>query len=152
MLYSFNKQEPQELPFRITLSNGQTRTDSSTFTSAEIVDAGWVAVEDKPQITNETEKVVWNSDTLSWDVISLSSLELTHLEAKKWELVRHERDIMLAQSDIRMLRELESNGVVSEQLKSYRQGLRDVPNVNTDPDNIIWPTDPDIINDSTTTS
>jgi hypothetical protein len=48
MLYSKNGEYPSELPFRIVLSNGNTRTDTATFTPEEIADAGYVAVSEPP--------------------------------------------------------------------------------------------------------
>lgn len=67
MLYSHNSQYPRPIPFRIRLSNGQTRTDPTTFTEQEIADAGYIAVPDAPVITN-TQVMVWNSTNLTWDV------------------------------------------------------------------------------------
>lgn len=52
MLYSFNGEYPNILPFRIKLSNGLTRTDPSTFTESEIIDAGYISVLEPPIIEN----------------------------------------------------------------------------------------------------
>ena len=41
-LYSLNQGEPRELPFKIKLSNGQVRTDPSSFTAEELADVGYV--------------------------------------------------------------------------------------------------------------
>jgi hypothetical protein len=41
LLYSHNNARPEPLPFRITLPNGFTRTDPSTFTEDEILAAGF---------------------------------------------------------------------------------------------------------------
>ena len=46
MLYSYKGGEPQELPFRIVLSNGKTRTSQTPFTEEELADAGYVPVPD----------------------------------------------------------------------------------------------------------
>lgn len=59
MLYSFNGEYPNVLPFRIKLSNGLTRTDPSTFTESEIIDAGYILVLEPPIIEN------WQ--TLHWE-------------------------------------------------------------------------------------
>lgn len=50
VLYSKNGQYPKPLPHRITLSNGTTRTDVSTFTAEEISDAGYVLAPDPPDL------------------------------------------------------------------------------------------------------
>lgn len=51
MLYSLNGKYPTPIPEKIRLSDGSTRTDSSTFTAEEIAAAGYVAVDPKPNFT-----------------------------------------------------------------------------------------------------
>ena len=75
MLYSLNGNYPQPLPFRIRLSDGSTRTDPSTFTSEEIIDAGYMQVADEP-IPTDTQIVSWSSETLSWIVRDKTPEEL----------------------------------------------------------------------------
>ena len=59
-LYSFKKAIPiKALPERIRLSNGFTKTDSSTFTTDDLTDAGWIAVEDQPDFNESTHKLTW---------------------------------------------------------------------------------------------
>lgn len=74
-LYSYKTSYPQPLPFRIRLPNGQTRTDPSTFTAEEIADAGYIAVNDPPEITT-TQVLTWNSETVSWEVRDKTEQEL----------------------------------------------------------------------------
>ena len=57
--------------------------------------------------------------------------------AKKWEGVRGERNHKLSQTDWRAGSDL----TLSDDWKTYRQALRDVP-TQSDPDNITWPTEP----------
>ena len=57
--YTINRSYPKPLPHRIVLSDGTTRTDNTTFTDAEIADAGYTAVSDMPSHTND-QKVFWN--------------------------------------------------------------------------------------------
>ena len=57
--YTINRTYPKPLPHRIVLSDGTTRTDNTTFTDAEIADAGYTAVSDMPSHTND-QKVFWN--------------------------------------------------------------------------------------------
>lgn len=59
MLYSFNGLYPTTLPHRIRMPDGSTRTDPTTFTDELIIAAGYVAVEDPPQIT-ETQVLTWH--------------------------------------------------------------------------------------------
>jgi hypothetical protein len=52
-----------EIPNRIRLSNGNTRTDKETFTEDELKDAGYVFTDIYPNYNDETHFCDWNSDT-----------------------------------------------------------------------------------------
>lgn len=67
-LYSINGSSPAPIPFRITLANGFTRTDPSTFTEEEIAEAGYVVVE-QPEYDSTTQALSWNGN--SFDVIDI---------------------------------------------------------------------------------
>lgn len=75
MLYSLNGNYPQPLPFRIRLSDGSTRTEPSTFTTEDILSAGYIQVEDEP-IPTENQIVSWSPLTLSWIVRDKTPEEL----------------------------------------------------------------------------
>lgn len=132
MLYSKDGLFPQLIPNRIRLSNGFTRTDSTTFTTEEIADAGYVLVDSPPE-AEYPDKVEW---TLSgWVVRSPSQLEIE----EQWNIVRSERNHLLAKSDVEVLKCYELAIPVPANVVAYRQELRDLPQVQTDPFNIIWP-------------
>lgn len=67
-LYSFNGAAPAPIPFRITLANGFTRTDPSTFTEDEIAEAGYVLIE-QPEYDPATQALNWNGT--SFDVVDI---------------------------------------------------------------------------------
>ena len=58
---------------------------------------------------------------------------------KLWIAVRTERDILLSKCDWRVLPDVGNN---KEDWMTYRQNLRDIPNVQNDPNNIEWPIEP----------
>jgi len=58
--------------------------------------------------------------------------------ADKWINVRRDRDRKLAETDFHAL----SDSTLADNMKSYRQSLRDVPEDNADVDNITWPVKP----------
>ena len=58
--------------------------------------------------------------------------------ADKWSSVRRDRDRRLAETDFLAL----SDQTLSNSMKTYRDSLRDVPEDNSDPDNISWPSKP----------
>ena len=59
------------------------------------------------------------------------------LLADKWANVRAERNRKLEETDYLAL----SDNTLADNMKTYRQELRDVP-TQSDPDNITWPTKP----------
>ena len=58
--------------------------------------------------------------------------------AEKWSAVRRDRDRRLSETDYLAL----SDSTLASNMKTYRQSLRDVPEDNSDPDNISWPSKP----------
>tara|TARA_Y100001937_G_C7050232_1_gene298744 strand:+ start:672 stop:941 length:270 start_codon:yes stop_codon:yes gene_type:complete len=73
------------------------------------------------------------------EIAEWKSRQLTDAEilAQKWEGVRAERNRRLSDTDWRAGSDL----TLSDEWKTYRQALRDVP-TQSDPDNITWPTEP----------
>lgn len=61
LLYSYQGLMPQSLPFRITLSNGFTRTNPDTFTDAELADAGYTGPFTPPAYDTATQRLSWVS-------------------------------------------------------------------------------------------
>lgn len=58
--------------------------------------------------------------------------------AQKWELIRRQRNAKIAVTDWRASSDL----TLSDEWRTYRQALRDIPSTQSDPDNITWPTEP----------
>ena len=138
-IYSFNGEYPQALPERIRLSNGQTRSDSSTFTAEEIADAGYVAVVE-PSYDPTTH-------TLNWDGTNLTSRLYNDAEiAAKWAEIRATRDDVLSQVDIMhgvtigadTYKAAETTVGLPDDQKAAKQALRDVTNQDN-PFDISWP-------------
>ena len=61
------------------------------------------------------------------------------LLADKWESVRKQRNYKLAETDYLAL----GDNTLSADMKTYRSKLRSVPQDNSDPDDITWPTKPE---------
>lgn len=84
-------------------------------------------------------------------VVPLTSDEIKDLETRKaaapsetdikWLQVRNERNNLLSETDWVVTKASETGVAVSDDWKTYRQALRDVPS-QSDPDNITWPTRP----------
>ena len=74
-------------------------------------------------------------------VESTTSDEQTDLTNQQWVNVRSERDFKLQETDWIVTKASETGVAVSDEWKTYRQALRDVP-TQSDPFNITWPTEP----------
>ena len=71
----------------------------------------------------------------SWVVREANEAEL----AIKWQEVRTQRNILLAETDSKILKYLEVGQAVPENIVAYRQALRDLPQSQTNPFSIVWP-------------
>lgn len=71
LLYSHNNQWPQELPFRIRLNDGLTRTDPETFTPEELAEWGYTGPYEKPDYDPKTQRLEWTGN--AFIVIAIDS-------------------------------------------------------------------------------
>ena len=148
MLYSFNGEYPIDtLPHRIRLSDGSNRTDSSTFTSDELVDAGYVEVPNPPDFNQETHKLVWSGT--EWQTILLTESEISARYYQRWQEIRETRDAKIKEIEWRIMRyqsETRQGVDVGERsdnivaLDTYIQALRDITSTTTNPLEVVWPT------------
>ena len=149
MLYSYKGNTPTTLPNRITLSNGMTRTDSSTFTESELLDTGWVAVSDPPQYNSQTHKLIWTGTV--WNVSPFTENELIQLKYEKWKEIRRQRDEKIKEIEWRITRNLSEQRLeittteLIEPIDTYIQQLRDITK-QSDPFNVTWPKPPTTAN------
>jgi hypothetical protein len=138
-LYSFRGQQPQLLPERIRLSDGSTRTDPSSFEDSELADAGFTGPYELPQYNQDHQRLVWNSENLSYVVEDISDEEL-------WGRIRSQRDHLLAASDWTMAADAPED-LNFREWEMYRQRLRDLPNIYANPKDVQWPTSPEGLSD-----
>lgn len=143
-LYTKNGSYPQPIPFRIRLSNGSTRTDPSTFTEAEIIDAGFTAVPDMP-VPNSVQVVGWDASNSNWILRDKTLEELQAETAAVWASIRQERDRKISEIAWRYERyaRYERLGLPQidniQNLDKYIQALADIPQTQEDPYDIVWP-------------
>jgi hypothetical protein len=121
-----------------------TRTDPSSFTQEELLDAGYTLVEDQPSYTSN-QVLDWNSTGNSWTVRDKTEEELQAEANLHWASVRQERDNKIQQVVWHYERyaRYERLGIAQvdsiQDLDNYIQTLADLPETQTDPFNIIWP-------------
>ena len=144
-LYSYKTEYPSsEIPERIRLSDGSVRTDSSSFTSDELVDAGYVEVSNPPDFNQETHKLVWSGT--EWQTIPLTESEISIRNNQRWQEIRETRDAKIKEVEWRVMRNLsetrqglDTTDNISD-LDTYIQALRDITSTTTNPLEVSWPT------------
>jgi hypothetical protein len=69
---------------------------------------------------------------------------LNNIIQRKFVDVRMQRDNLLKQSDLLVFPDLWASYTTEKQtaISNYRKALRDIPQTQTDPENIVWPTLP----------
>lgn len=135
MLYSFNGNYPQPIGNRIRLSNGKTRTDSSTFTEDELSDAGYQLAPDIPSKPDNVTfcKLEWNGTDWEYRV----EPTITEIEEERQKVLNA---IDYSLEEARATRKLKKqNGESDAYMDQYIMELTNlIANVN-DPFNIKWP-------------
>ena len=144
MQYSINGEYPIDtLPNRIRLSDGSTRTDSSTFTTSELTSAGIVTTTNPPSYNSDTHKLTW--DGSNWQTVGLTTAQLLEITNQKWINVRNKRNELLDFADKLVIRQQGQTRLGAStthtltELDEYMQTLRNIPQNSLDPDDIIWP-------------
>jgi hypothetical protein len=136
MLYSFKGAYPTQLPNKITLSNGKTRTDNTTFTDEEIADAGWIVVSNPPTFSYPN-KLDW--DGTDWVVRSPNSSET----AIKIQQVRDWCGRELTRTDYKIIKSVETGYVIDDAYHIFREEVRTLYDqamqLNFDPWNVSFP-------------
>ena len=132
------------MPHRIRLSDGSTRTNSSTFTSEELVDAGYVEVSNPPDFNQETHKLIWSGT--EWQTVLLTESEISARNEQRWKDIRLTRDQRIERIEWRIMRYQSETrqGITTttdniSDLDTYIQALRDITSTTTNPLEVVWP-------------
>lgn len=122
---------------------------------------GVVEDEESPAPGVQEEFVLYQTTSEAWlrYYISQSTLFFTNapepeppqpptpeeIEAMKAKQVRAKRDLLISETDWTQLLDAPISDESREQVRVYRQALRDVPQQESFPDEVIWPEKPDVI-------
>jgi hypothetical protein len=137
-LYSYQGLKPEPLRFRIRFINGSTRTDSSTFTADEISAAGYTGPFTEPSYDAKTEVLDWDGENYFVRPYNTQELE------DQWNKVREQRNQLLKDSDWTQISDYDLGLENKEQWATYRQELRDLPEVQSNPFDISYPDIPEL--------
>jgi hypothetical protein len=78
----------------------------------------------------------------TWVVYDLPEDEITARTNRKSEEIRQERDKLLAETDWRIIKGVETNTQEDSDWIEYRENLRNIPQQEGFPWNVIWPIKP----------
>jgi hypothetical protein len=78
------------------------------------------------------------------EIAEIEAESLENAPKEKWVRIRERRNELLNQSDLLVFPDLWASYTTEKQtaISNYRKALRDIPQTQTDPDNIVWPTTP----------
>ena len=94
----------------------------------------WQALRELPPVWKDGQ---WRE---AWEVYERSTDERATLTAEAWKKLRVERDVRLAACDWTQLPDSPTD---QSAWAAYRQRLRDLPAVTSDPFTAVWPIPPD---------
>ncbi len=140
-LYSFSGQEPKELPDRIRLPGGYTKTDRTTFSEQDLIDAGYIGPFEKPEYDPQKQELIWDSESLSYTINDFP-VPPEPTEEDHWRNLRGWRNTLLSGTDWIFMPDVDISEEKKEEWVAYRKLLRDLPENTEDPTNVTWPIEP----------
>jgi hypothetical protein len=67
---------------------------------------------------------------------------MDNLTYEKWRNIKSQRNLLLVQSDWTQLPDVELAPELVQEMKTYRQQLRDITKNYTNPDDVVFPDNP----------
>lgn len=144
---------------------GWTYAETNAYVDDEYLfqNEGWKVIVDKvPQPLDNTLKHTIRNSFEKWNAVNEYTVEVTYSLVdctqeeidsyinQKWNLIRVKRNELLADIDWVTIKAFEQNLVVSSQVISYKQKLRDFPSTIINPiefnesDISLWPIKPEV--------
>ena len=90
-----------------------------------------------------THRIV-RGESLEWMVEKIPEKTPEEIEAEKEQQARSKRDYLLTQTDYLLAADYPIDAESLEAVKAYRQALRDIPQQEGFPDDVQWPTMPEV--------
>ena len=108
------------------------------------VDLGDYVLVKATEVTQEITSGKKRGDTVvagdkSKETVTVTYTAVDQTDSEQWASIRAERDSKLMATDHYAL----SDRTMSDEMKSYREALRQLPQSKSDPDDITWPTEPE---------
>jgi hypothetical protein len=99
------------------------------------------SVDHTKNVTEGTPVLIDGVWTQVWEIADATQEEINQRIEDQWNNIREKRDSLLTESDWTQVLDSPVN---REEWSNYRQVLRDIPQEQTDPFEIIWPNAPGI--------
>jgi hypothetical protein len=144
ILYYKEGSIPQELPKRLTLPDGSTRTDPNDFTEEMISLAGWSVVPEKPECNFATHKIIWSLSDNNWIVEELIDTELKTIKENYLATIHQEVDSLLVNAYTLLVKnlKLQINNEPTidsiEDLEAYIDALKNIESTYNGIE-VVWP-------------
>tara|TARA_Y100001938_G_scaffold4716_1_gene5934 strand:+ start:3473 stop:3910 length:438 start_codon:yes stop_codon:yes gene_type:complete len=116
--------------------SGPTASFISANNLVEIIE--WLPITEPSQKLTKVDVYLDSGKCYSVKVESSTTEEIAQLTSARWSEVREDRNERLKETDWRASSDL----TMSDAWKNYRAELRSIPQTQTDPYNITWPTEP----------
>jgi len=85
------------------------------------------------------ENLEWNDEAVAKPTeAEIAAVNDEAICDEKFKLLRANRDRLLAETDYLAL----ADATLTDEMRAYRQALRDLPANTSDPANVVWPTKP----------
>ena len=102
--------------------------------------------DDAISITRELYVSLLEGQSLGKKIVYKSrkvQLEDQLIPSVTWDQIRNRRDNLLTKSDWTQIPDNQISPELKEEWQVYRQALRDITNLFTNPDQVVWPIAPD---------
>lgn len=76
-----------------------------------------------------------------WKIIALLPQQVASKFEAQWSIIRNQRDEVLKKTDWFVIRSIEQQVAIPQEIKDYRQALRDIT-LQENPFDVVWPIDP----------
>jgi hypothetical protein len=91
------------------------------------------------EYTIRGDSVEWQDETQTEPTVEEINASISDA---KWNRVRSKRDVLLSSCDWSSVADNQLSDADRTAWETYRQTLRDIPQTQSDPDNVTWPTPP----------
>ncbi|HEJ2458035.1 TPA: phage tail assembly chaperone [Vibrio cholerae] len=96
-------------------------------------------------VHNGQSYVNFDTDSESFESLPISEQDKAKIVSDaKWEVIREKRQPFIDKTDWTQMPDAQLSPEKKAEFAAYRQALRDIPQNYSNPDDVVWPTKPEI--------